>query len=272
MQFQVVDIKTGAPVQNVSANTIDLQTNNLLYQPTLLDGSAMFEMDVDVNPQYGIYLSAPGYKTLSIPFNILFQSQDGVLYMEKQFPTWLLGLTAVALVASSNNKVGNPAAAATIVKNLNLQKVPTAVKYAAGGVLLYFVYKTLVWWGVLKSGDTINLDNAATNPNNFWNPNFYKTKPAYVDWTAPITYNDAVNYAKQLYDAFGWVNDNEEQAIAVFKSFRAQSSVSYLADVFSQIYGQDLLTFLRGGSWPQDRLSDADVQTINAYISRLPKY
>lgn len=272
MQFQVIDIKTAAPVQNVSANTINLQTKVLLYQPTLLDSTATLEMDEDVNPLYGLYLTAPGYKSLSIPLNILFQSQDGVLYMEKQFPAWLIVATVAAIAAGSSNKVGSPAAAATVVKNLNLEKVSPVVKYAAGGVLLFFIYKSLVWWGVLRSGDTINLDNTATNPNSFWNPNFYKTKPSYVEWTAPITYNDAVYLAKQLYDAFGWVNDNEEQAIAVFKTFRAQSSVSYLADVFAQLYGQDLLTFLRGGNWPQDRLSDADVQTINAYISRLPKY
>lgn len=256
-QFKIVDLSTGATLTDwiVSTNgTYYIDTPDVIGD----NDAALFK--------------ATGYTDFMYFIKDRINTNGNVVMSKGNNIIPLLLLVAIVAVIGRKNVVGNPAAAAVVMKNLNLQKVSPTVKIVAGGVLLFFIYKTLVWFGVLRGGDTISLDNASTNPNSFWSPNFYKTKPDYVQWTAPITYNQAVYLARQIYDAFGWINDNEEQAIAVFKSFRAQSSVSYLADVFAQQYGQDLLTFLRGGNWPQDRLSDADVQNINAYVSRLPKY
>jgi hypothetical protein len=75
---------------------------------------------------------------------------------------------------------------------------------------------------------------------------------------------------QQILDSFGAFNDNEEQAIAVFHQLKTKANVSFLAEIFYRMTGQDLLTYLRGGIWPQDRLSDSDVNAINQFLSKLP--
>jgi len=142
-----------------------------------------------------------------------------------------------------------------------------------GGILGFSVIKKILEGIGLWSGqDTKDLDAASTSPLSWWNPNFYKTKPDYVSYTNPITSSTAKYLAEKVYSSFGAFNDDEEKAIAVFKSLPSQAAGSFVSESFLNIYGQDMLTFLRGGVWPQDRLSDADVNTINQYVNRLPKY
>jgi len=138
---------------------------------------------------------------------------------------------------------------------------------AAAGLLYFGVLDPLLKvLGIKKNADTVALDNAASNPDSFWSPLFWK------GLRNPIimTRSSAENIARTIYDAFGVFNDNEEQAVGALKNLKYQAQCSFLADVFFQMYGMDLITFLRGGSWPQDRLSDSDVADINSYISKLP--
>lgn len=140
---------------------------------------------------------------------------------------------------------------------------------AAGVVgLAYFgvLNPLLKWLGIKDSQDTKDLDTAAGNPNNFWSPLFWKNV------TRPIilTRSSAENIARTIYDAMGVFNDNEEQAVGALKNLKYQTQVSFLAEVFFQMYSMDLITFLRGGSWPQDRLSDAEVADLNSYLQKLP--
>ena len=138
-----------------------------------------------------------------------------------------------------------------------------------GGGLLGFnlIQKLLQSIGIWSSPDTKALDNVATDARSFWNPNFYKQFSTY---SYAITRAQAVQYIQQIMDAFGAFNDCEDCVIAVFKQLKTKSNVSYLSDVFYQTQGQDLLTYLRGGLWPQDHLSDSDVNTINNFLSQLP--
>jgi hypothetical protein len=122
--------------------------------------------------------------------------------------------------------------------------------------------------GLKDDQNTKDLDQAAGSLS-FWSPTFYKSGPA---GTALLTSAAAEEKAHIIWDAFGGFDDNEDQAIGVFKTLRTQSQASFLAEKFYQLYQQDLLTFLRGGSWPKDRLSDADVNVINSYVNSLPKY
>jgi hypothetical protein len=139
----------------------------------------------------------------------------------------------------------------------------------AGAIaLVYFgvLDPVLKFLGLKDKKETIELDKAAEDPGSPWNPNFWrKNTPAMI-----LTRAGAEARAKQIYEAFGLFDDYEEQAIAVFKALKYQTQLSFLADVFAQLYNQDMLTFLRGGNWPKDRLSDADVQDINAFILKLP--
>ncbi len=140
---------------------------------------------------------------------------------------------------------------------------------AAGVVgLAYFgvLNPLLKWIGIKDDKDTTDLNNAASNPQSFWSPLFWKQ----VYNPVIMTRASAENICRIIYDAMGVFNDNEEQAIGALKALKYQAQVSFLAEVFFSLYGMDLITFLRGGSWPMDRLSDTDVADLNSYISKLP--
>lgn len=150
------------------------------------------------------------------------------------------------------------------------------IKYAAIGLGAFVVLKALgaidsllEAVGVKDSQETKDLDNVSSNPTSYWSPLFYQQAPAGAWLLKSAT---AAEYADKIYDAFGAFNDDEDAVFAVFKSLRAQSQVSQLAHVFNQRHQADLLTFLRGGNWPQDRMSDTDVAALNSYIKSLPKY
>lgn len=123
--------------------------------------------------------------------------------------------------------------------------------------------------GLKDTQDTKDLDATSQSAGNFWSPTFYQQAPS---GSLLLTMAAAEEYSRQIYNAVGPFNDDEEAVIGVFKKLKTQSQVSFLADVFSTKYQSDLLSFIRGGNWPQDRLSDADVNTINKYILSLPKY
>lgn len=139
----------------------------------------------------------------------------------------------------------------------------------AGAVaLVYFglLNPVLKFLGIKESTETRELETASVSPNSFWNPNFWSLQEGATILRVAV----AEQLAKDIWDAFGAFNDCEECVIGVFKTLRFQTQASFLAFTFQRMYGQDLLTFLRGGSWPQDRLSDADVSEINRFINNLP--
>lgn len=140
---------------------------------------------------------------------------------------------------------------------------------ALGFVLLKQLLEAL---GIWKDPDERRLDDLSKDANSFWNPNFWNTKPANQSYTNPITLTTAKTYATEIYNSFGALNDCEECVKAVFKRIYSQASASFIAYAFNQVYGMDLLDFLRGGVWPQDRLSDKDVNEITNYVLTLPKY
>lgn len=262
MTYQVTDSKTGQPVKNAFVQAIDTNTGQLWYEPIALDQTAMFE----VEPQqgYGVKITAIGYKDLIVNAATLAASQDGQIMMQQSFPTAvvLMALLAIYAYRKKSGKVGK----------LDQQDIKN-IMLATGGIIGFALIKQLLeFLGIWTSREEQQLDNAATNPNSFWNPNFWRTKPAYIEWTAPITDQEAQALAKQIYNSISVFNDNETAIKAIFRQFRAQSSVSYLAAWFAQLYNRDLLSFLRGGTWPMDGLSDADLNEINIFISKLPKY
>ena len=55
---------------------------------------------------------------------------------------------------------------------------------------------------------------------------------------------------------------------------KTKANVSYLADIFSQAYNEDLLTFLTdgGGILPWDGLSETHLKTITDLVAALPSH
>lgn len=153
------------------------------------------------------------------------------------------------------------------------KQVMTYALIIGGGFVLYKLTRgfegLLEALGLKDSASTQALDDATGSSTSFWNPSFYKTAPA---GAVILTDAAASQLCNLIYGAFGMFNDDEEQAIGAVKTLKTQAQVSYLAEKFYSIYHQDLLTFLRGGSYPQDRLSDSDVYALTSYIQSLPKY
>ncbi len=176
----------------------------------------------------------------------------------KGFPWWVL-LAAVPFVMKKKKSVGKTTTG-------NVLTVGTALLVMKGFGLLN---NTLEFLGLQESQDTKDLNNASENPLSPWSPNFWKAGPA---GTYLLTVSVMENMLTNLIIAFGPFNDDEAAAVAVFKSLKTQSQLSFFSDWFKQRDGRDLLTWLRGGTWPGDRLSDAETNTINAFILKLPKY
>lgn len=150
-----------------------------------------------------------------------------------------------------------------------MQKNDKIILIGAGAVaLVYFgvLNPLFKYLGLKQSEETINLDNEAVNPLSFWSPNFWRT----VSGAKILTSAAVENMATDIYNSFGLFNDCEECVISIFKQLNYKTQVSYLSDYFYKKYGFDLLSFLRGGNYPQDRLSDKDVNDINIFLSKLP--
>jgi len=147
----------------------------------------------------------------------------------------------------------------------NLDMKTVLIGGAVIGVL-FFGNKLLKAIGIFKSEESKAIDEYAASSGNFWSPSWYKTNSNNI-----MTRASADVLARTIWDSIGMFNDNEEKVKGVFKSLKSQGQVSYLAEVFFLIYNEDLLTFIRGGYWPYDALSDADVFEITRYLQTLPK-
>lgn len=235
-----VDSQPIAPINQPVTQTAPIETSapinsDIQYQET----APIFQAPIPVTPIDAGTVET-GQKTNYLPY--------------------VLGGVGVLLLLSSKKKkkgVGK-------IENKDLMTLALA-----GGLLLSFdlIKRFFEGIGIWKSADTKNIDAEETNPDSAFNPNFYKQ---YVNYTYAITGQQALDYAAQIYNAFGAFNDCEECVMNVFYALRTKSNVSFLADKFAQQYGQSLLPFLRGGWWPQDRLSDSDLNTILQYVSKLP--
>lgn len=230
----------------------------------LAGNSYGIEIEYTELKNYEAIFRAKGYITHAIALDILIEMPTVTLTENKNIPIWAILAVAAAVIIyrKKRKKVG--------AFNMG-DLLPIAL--ILGGVLAFDVIKRILEaLGLWDSKDTKELDDVSSDPSSAWNPNFWKQKPSNVAWTYAITTTQALQYAKEIYDSFGAFDDCEECAKGVFRQLRTKANVSFLADNFQQKYGKDLLDFLRGGLWPKDRLSDADVAEINRYIQQLPNY
>lgn len=211
----------------------------------------------------GVLFATKGYKNKFQTFDQLLTAPD--VLMEKPIPIQyiLLVAAAVLVIRKKTGKVG----AFTSGNVLTLFLL-------VGGVMGFSIIKEILeFLGLWKDKNEKDLDTAESNPNSFWNPTYWQTiKPAGANWTYAITQATAREWCTEIWDAVGAFNDCEECIKSVFRRCRTKANASFLAWQFDQQYNRALLPWLRGGIWPADRLSDADVNEINQYIERLPNY
>jgi len=264
------DKETGEPI-NATLQLFWNATGQALNDPFTTDNYS-YSAWVNTNDTYKIdvVFTAEGYKPVKIRFADLEQDPD--IYFERaetsfHISPWMIAAVMLAVIVyrEKNRKKR--------VGKLETKDVFPILMLVGGYLGFLVVKKILEHLGVLDDKDERALDEIAGDPNSFWNPNYWQTiKPADKNWTYAITTTTAKQWIKEIVDSFGAFNDNEEKAIGIMKRCRTKANCSFLAWVFNEMYGEDLLEYLRGGHWPQDRLSNEHVKQIHDYIAKLPNY
>jgi hypothetical protein len=151
----------------------------------------------------------------------------------------------------------------------NRIKISTTDVLLIGGGLLAFtaVKRILIAAGIAAGQGTQAASQLITDPNSYFKPSYYKRTGGSL-----IRRADAERYARQIHSAFGIFQDDFNAIVAVFSRMPSKAAISFLADVFSQIYKEDLLTFLTngGGILPWDGLSDNQLKQLLALTNKLP--
>lgn len=254
----------GLPLPGASIQLVLNATGQKITEPIKLIDNGYSAWTDRNDWEVAVLFSKPGYETLKVQMSALAENPDVQMQKGSSIPWTFIALVTIGVAYYRNNtkKVGK----------LGTEDLLPILILTGGIIGFSLIKKILESLGIWNSQDTKDLDNASTNPDSWWNPNFWKTKPSNIPFTNPITETTGRELAAQVYNSFGPFNDDEERAISVFKLLPSQAAGSFLSEIFANQYGQDMLTFLRGGPWPQDRLSDSDVNTINNFVKNLPKY
>ncbi len=144
----------------------------------------------------------------------------------------------------------------------------TDVLLIGGGLLAFTAIKRLLIAGGIAAGPgTQAASQNITDPGSYWKPSYYKRTGGTL-----VTRANATLYAKQIHSAFGIFQDDFNAIMAAFSRMPSKAAVSFISDVFQQIYKEDLLTFLTngGGILPWDGLSDNQLKQLLALTNKLP--
>lgn len=177
---------------------------------------------------------------------------------------WLLALLPLFLIKDQQKAVsGTGITTATVVT------VGIGILFLKGFGILNSILEGL---GLQKSKEDVIFEEEQANPYSAFNPNFWKYAQEQGHEVLILTVAGYAKLRDQLISAFGYLDDDEQVAIGVFTSMRTKSQVSFFAYMWQQEGRGDLLQYLRGGAWPQDRLSTEEVNQIINYVNKLPNY
>ena len=142
------------------------------------------------------------------------------------------------------------------------------------GIYLLLVRPILTKVGIVKSKEDRLIDEQTSLPNNInpFSPAFYRTGGP---GTKILTSNAANRYAADIYDAMGYLTDDEAKIYGVFRQLKYQSQISFLAEKFANKYSIDLLEYLKRGKNqfnPGSGLNSEELTVIFNIVNRLPKY
>lgn len=263
----VVDSSTGQPIPGA---TVAFLINGTKKAQIAANSSGYFEYTAEIVPIDQIAISSASYIDNTFPASTyqhtfelepdIHQLDPVVLTAHKQ--NWLLLLALVAVVVYESNK-----------GKKKVGKIETSTILFVGSGLIGFsiVKKLLESLGIWQGEGVKKTKEEQTNPNSPWKPEFYKAAPT---GSTIFTMASAQTLAAQIHGAFTIFQDDFNKIFAAFTQCKTQSQVSFLADVFQQKYGEDLLSFLTdgGGIMPWDGLNSGHMKTILDYVSNLPKY
>jgi len=102
-----------------------------------------------------------------------------------------------------------------------------------------------------ETGDT-KIIQTTVNDTKYFKPTFYKSFPVSRQMS-PV---EADKVAKKIEDAWGLINDDEEQVYAAFRGLTDQVQVSQVAESYQKLFGDDLAGTLIG------RLSKSELKMV----------
>lgn len=232
----------------------------LATDDTDLDGN----YSVNANPDRGeqLFFAAPGYVTKVFPLPL----REIIIVLNKPVPYAAIAAVVTIgylLLDGKKNKVG------ALPGGLTNDDVKTIFLIIGGILSLDIITRILRALGIFKDPKSSKLDQIGADPASFWNPNYWKQSQNY---SYTIDEKTAEAYADKINDALGYFNDDESAIISVFHQLRTKANISFLAWVYNKKFSKDLFTTLRGGAWPYDGISDADLSAINAYGETLTAF
>jgi hypothetical protein len=144
--------------------------------------------------------------------------------------------------------------------------------YTIGGIVVYQIalkplLESLNIKDTKEEADLKKLKQETENlpvSQDYWRPSYYKQIVGGLKATI-FTVASADKLAKQIKDAQGFFNDNEEQIFAAFRFCKYKTQVSFLSERFAILYKQDLYTWLRDSV-----LSKSELSTVLNITSKLP--
>lgn len=145
-------------------------------------------------------------------------------------------------------------------------KINDVLVVGAAGITAFLLYKVARVTNLIPSPTDTRIIKNLTDPKGYWKPNYYKQNGGTI-----FTRKTAESYAKIIYDSLGFFYDDINAVLSVIYNIKTKSQVSYLADVFQQLYKIDLLNYLNDGAgltW-LDGLSDSNMQKVIEYTEKL---
>lgn len=186
---------------------------------------------------------------------------------KKQNYAWLL-LVPLAIAASKKKQsVGEI--------GFNMPTVITGAAIIVGLKAFNILDQLLSVFGLGKDKDDKDIEQENADPNSPLKPNIYINATSANKQKARTALPDSklTSLGQRLIDAFGSWNDDEAQAIGVFKNFRTKNEASYFADTWENTWNYpDLLQWLKGDAYPNDRLDTGEINQILKYLDNLPMY
>jgi hypothetical protein len=140
------------------------------------------------------------------------------------------------------------------------------IKYGVTLAGLYIVYKLAQKVGIFPSQESkVEAQNLQQlEAASVWDYNkFLSSVPP---GALLLTQAGAAAYVEDLWDATGYINDDEEAIYGVFRAMKTQSQIAALAKRFNQLKNRDLYGYLR------NYLNDAEMLNIKKIIDQKPKY
>lgn len=139
-----------------------------------------------------------------------------------------------------------------------------AVPWVIGAGVLFVVLRVIGQKiGLIETKESKEFDKQSqtfsSSKDSAFSPTYYKN----VIGAHLVTRATAQQLAKKIYDADDLTDDDENDVYAALRQLQYKTQVSWLADVFNQMYQQDLYGYMRSF------LDDNEMNVVHAIVNQM---